>query len=143
MKFRIKLLLILMTGLAIGTWSCENDPSLLDNNVGTWKMTELRTVTYENGVQVSDISQNDSLPTWELERIGRGVSTDYSAVQDTFIWELHAEEERMIIYFRVGPFMNAALLENKLDQKLLYWENEFAEGPVLMKTQKTARIVRP
>lgn len=143
MKIRMKLLLFLLAPLGMALFSCEDDPYLLDNNTGTWKMAELRTITYADGVQVSDITQTDSLPTWELERIGRGIATDYTAVSDTFIWEMYEDAEKMIIYYRVGPWMNANLLENKLDEKLLYWVNDFAEGTVMMRTEKTARIIRP
>lgn len=143
MNIRMKPLLTLIASLALMTWGCGEDPYLLDNNTGTWKMSELRTITYADGLQVSDVTQSDSLPTWELERIGRGIATDYTATADTFVWEMYEDAEKMIIYYRVGPWMNANLLENKLDEKVLYWVNEFAEGTVMMRTEKTARIVRP
>ena len=143
MKKRMKQLLFLLACVAFTVWSCEKDPYLLDNNTGTWKMTELRTITYADGVQISDVTQTDSLPTWELERIGRGIAKGVTIPPDTFIWEMYESAEKMIIYYRVGPWMNANLLENKLDEKLLYWTNDFAEGTVMMRTEKTARIVRP
>lgn len=139
MKSSVKLTLVAAM-LAVCAWGCDDDPYLLDNATGTWKVVMQATKTYADGNLVSDITRSDSLPQWELERIGRGIRTHHNAVKDTFTWELHNEEERMILYFKIGPFMNAAILEQDLKSKTLYWENEFADGTVMMKTENTARI---
>jgi hypothetical protein len=139
MKRAINYLILLLT-FALAAWGCQKDPSLLDNVVGTWAMTSLHTKTYADGVLVSEETRNDSLPQWDLERTGQGFATDYAGVRDTFVWQVYNKEQVFVIYYRIGPYMHADITKQGLQSKELYWVTEFAEGTVMMKTEKTATI---
>jgi hypothetical protein len=141
MKRTVNIISILLF-LALAVMSCQKDPALLDNTVGTWSMTSLHTKTYADGNLISEETRADSLPLWQLERTGQGFATDYAGVRDTFTWQMHNKENIFVIYYKIGPYMHADITKQDLKSKELYWVTEFAEGTVMMKTEKTATIVK-
>lgn len=107
-------------------------------------MQELKTVSYEDGTKTSDLTQTDSLPTWELFATGQGIRTNYASEQDTFIWETNEKQEMMVIYYRKGkgPHMYASILDQTLDAKTLFWKIEDSQFNHTSRYEYTAKIQR-
>lgn len=141
MKLTLKAIALMMALTAI-CFGCDFRENIIEYQTGVWDVTSLKTVTYHDGVLISDVTRTDSLETMDFRNTGQGFRTDFTARTDTFTWEHYAEQERLIIYYRVGPFTNAAILNKSENSMTLYWINENADGAVLVKTEKTATIER-
>jgi mannose-6-phosphate isomerase-like protein (cupin superfamily) len=130
--------------LALATmagYSPYGDPFVIEGE-GTWTLTSKQTMVYENGTLVLDETRTDSLGEWEFLRSGRGYLREASGVVDTVVWDESPEDNRLVIYRRIGPWINAAITERTDDGMNLYWVVESGEGSVLRRTESRATIVR-
>lgn len=143
MNWKKQLLAIALVSSVV-VWGCKENPYDIEYTVGTWKMQELKTVTYEGSTKIDDQTQTDSLPTWDLWATGEGLRTSASGVQDTFIWESSESQEKMVIYYRTGfgPHMYANILDLTLDTRTLFWKIEDKAATPVQTKEYTAKIAK-
>lgn len=141
MKFTGKAIAWMMV-LAAVTFGCDYRENIIEYQTGVWDVKSLSTKTYHDDVLVSDITRTDSLGQMQFNPTGQGFRIGFDARQDTFTWEHHAEAEKLIIYYKVGPFANSTILEKSDNAMTLYWINTVGDGLVLVKTENTSTIER-
>lgn len=133
--------LLIVIGLAIAIVGCETSEQYVTREAGLWNVTMQNVKDYQDSVLVSDVTQTSSLGTMEFLMNGSGYKT-VGAVRDTFIWQLNAEDDHLIVYYKIGPWMNAAIQSRSDNAMTLFWEYESAIGTTDYKTSKTATIER-
>jgi hypothetical protein len=131
--------MLLLAGICFG---CELGENVVEYQTGVWNVTSMKTKTYRDGVLASDETQTDSLGQMQFNATGQGYRIDFSAARDTFTWEHYIEEQRLVIYYRIGPFANAAIMEKSDNAMTLFWVNSEADGTVMVNTERTATIER-
>lgn len=136
----IKVLFIIL-GLAIAAVGCESTEQFVTREAGLWNVTTQNVKDYQDSVLVSDLTQTSNLGTMEFLMNGSGYRT-VAAVRDTFVWQLNSEDDRLIVYYKIGPFMNAEIQSRSDKAMTLFWEYESAVGTTHYKTSKTATIER-
>ena len=133
--------LLIVIGLAIAIVGCESGEQFVTREAGLWNVTTQNVKSYQDSVLVSDVTQTSDLGTMEFLMNGSGYRT-VAAVRDTFVWELSAEDDRLIVYYKIGPFMNSEIQARSDNAMTLSWEYESAIGTTRYKTAKTATFQR-
>jgi hypothetical protein len=141
MKFKYKAFAFLLV-LAAASFGCDPRENILEYQTGVWNVTSLKTVNYLGGNLVGEETRTDSLGQMEFRPTGQGFRIDFAANRDTFTWEHYIKQQRLIIYYRVGQFTNASVLERSDNAMKLYWINTYGGGADEIKVENTSTIER-
>jgi hypothetical protein len=132
---------ILILGLVVCGCQQQEDP-FVDQGVGIWDILSRNIKIYENGTLTTDETRTDSLGQFQFERSGQGYVLHADAKRDTITWEECLSEQRLIMYRKTGPFMNASISKRTDNSMRLFWVNESDEGALHRRTETTMDIQR-
>jgi hypothetical protein len=139
LKYKAFAFILLLAAVSFG---CDPRENVLEYQSGVWNVTSLKTAQFESGVLISEETRTDSLGQMEFRPTGQGFRTDFAANRDTFTWELHPKLERLVIYYRIGQFANASIVDRSDDAMTLFWVNSAGGGANQLVTESTSTIER-
>jgi hypothetical protein len=140
MKLSLKSIVVVCLA-CFGAMRCESGEQFVTKEAGLWNVVLQTNKTFENDVLIVDETLTQDLGQMEFRMTGQGFRIEPSRI-DTFVWQLGAEDERMIVYYKVGPWMNAAIT-NQTDQAMTFaWENEGDLGATHYKWEHTMNVER-
>ena len=128
--------------VALIVWGCKPDDPFVLKGVGTWNIARSNIKNYENGSLAHDQTRIDSLGQLVFERSGRGYIVHADAQRDTITWEESLPQQRLVMYPKIGQFMNAAISDRTDNSMTLFWVNEGDEGTLHLRIETTLMIVR-
>ncbi len=137
MKFTLKAIFAILI-LAAATFSCEGTEGFVTKEEGLWKIVNLNTKTFENDILKSDITQDDSLGQMMFGPKGGGVITDFAGKKEDFVWSYSSKDERLTIYWSVGPYAVCEIKSKSESSMTLYWIN--GEAIRIESTMKLDRL---
>lgn len=136
-------ILVLLALLAITAFSCQSEEKFITQEEGLWSIVSRTTRVYENDVLTSDVTKTDSLGQIQFVRGGSGTQFDYAGVKTDFTWVLNKKEDRITVYYPVGPFMDAAITTKGDNEMTFDWTIEQGTGqPLVVRTENTMKIER-
>ena len=137
MKSTLKAIFAILI-LAATTFSCEGTEGFVTKEEGLWKIANLNTKTFENDILKSDITQDDSLGQMMFGPKGGGVVTDFAGKKADFVWSYNHKDERLTIYWSVGPYAVCEIKSRSESSMTLYWIN--GEAIRIESTMKLDRL---
>lgn len=134
---------ILMASLIGAVAGCETGEQFVVREAGLWNVVSHTKMYYKDDVLDSTVINTVAadLGQMQFDMNGQGFRMLPTHI-DTFVWQLNAEDDRLIVYYKIGPFMNAAISDQTDNTMTLAWENARVEGIVGWKEQNIATIER-
>ena len=127
--------------LALLFWGCKDtQEELITNTTGLWKITTRTSQRYDNDSLTYDRTRADSLGTLEFRMTGQGFRTDGAGVRDTFVWGLSPDDARLVINYKIGPFMDATISDRTETAMTLSWIERWNEGTSHVRTENEEKI---
>jgi hypothetical protein len=137
MKFTLKAIFAILI-LASTTFGCDSTEGFVTKEEGLWKISNLNTKTFENDILKSDITQDDSLGQMLFTRKGGGVITDFAGTPEDFVWSYSKRDDRLTIYWKVGPYAVCEVKSKSESSMTLFWIN--GEAIRIESTMKLDRL---
>lgn len=109
--------------MSVLVWGCETGEQFVTKEAGLWNVVSRTEKIYENEELLVDETTTDSLGQMEFLMTGQGFKIEPSR-RDTFVWQLGAEDERLIVYYKIGPWMNAEISNRTPNGMTLDWSTE-------------------
>jgi hypothetical protein len=131
----------LLLAMAVGCG--ETSEQFVVREAGLWNV-----VSHTRMVYIDDVLDSTFINTvaadlgqMQFDMSGQGFRL-LPTHTDTFVWQLNATDDRLIVYYKIGPFMNAAITDQTDNAMTLSWENTRVEDTTEIKTEYISTIER-